>query len=58
MQFWKPNQSIQNGKYIIEKHIASGGFGITYKARDTYLDRLVAIKTLSPARQLEATFAE
>ncbi|PSB02610.1 bifunctional serine/threonine-protein kinase/formylglycine-generating enzyme family protein [Merismopedia glauca] len=57
MQFWKPNQPIQNGKYIIEKHIASGGFGITYKARDTYLDRLVAIKTLNPQRELEATFA-
>ncbi|PSB03519.1 bifunctional serine/threonine-protein kinase/formylglycine-generating enzyme family protein [Merismopedia glauca] len=57
MQLWQPNQSIQNGKYIIEKPIGSGGFGITYKARDTYLDRLVAIKTLNPQRQLEATFA-
>lgn len=35
--------------YVIEKLIGKGGMGSIYKARDTMLDRLVAIKVLSEA---------
>ena len=35
-----------NGKYRIEKHLASGGFGKTYLATDTSFDEIVAIKEL------------
>ena len=35
-----------NGKYRIEKHLASGGFGKTYLAKDTSFDEIVAIKEL------------
>ncbi|HEY9742985.1 MAG TPA: serine/threonine-protein kinase [Coleofasciculaceae cyanobacterium] len=42
---WVQGQHLQNGKYIIEKELGRGGFGITYKARHTFLNYDVVIKT-------------
>jgi len=39
-----PGASLHQGKYIIEKEIGAGGFGITYKATQTGLNRSVCIK--------------
>jgi serine/threonine protein kinase len=39
----------QVGRYEIEAVLGQGGFGITYQARDTQLDRMVAIKEYLPA---------
>ncbi|MDR1169681.1 MAG: serine/threonine protein kinase [Prevotellaceae bacterium] len=36
--------TLAGGKYIIEKMIGAGGFGITYKARQNGLNRVVAVK--------------
>ena len=37
---------LQGGKYLIKRFISSGGFGCTYKARQTSTGKLVAIKEL------------
>ncbi|WP_204105951.1 MULTISPECIES: serine/threonine-protein kinase [Spirulina sp. CCY15215] len=56
MAYWKAGHSLQNGKYIIEEMLGSGGFGVTYRAKDTQKGQQVAIKTLSPAIQAESDF--
>lgn len=37
------------GDYIVERVLGAGGFGITYLARETALDRLVTIKEYFPS---------
>ena len=44
MQHLLPNTTLQGGKYRIERVLGQGGFGITYLAVQTTLNRYVAIK--------------
>jgi serine/threonine-protein kinase len=41
---WIAGQQLQGGKYVIEKVLGQGGFGITYKALQVELNRSVVIK--------------
>ncbi|BAY35819.1 serine/threonine protein kinase [Nostoc sp. NIES-2111] len=47
---WITGQQLQGGKYVIEKVLGQGGFGITYKALEVDLERTVVIKTLREDR--------
>ncbi len=44
MKHLQPNTTLQGGKYRIERVLGQGGFGITYLAVQTSLERNVAIK--------------
>ncbi len=43
----KPGTRLLHGQYVIERFLNAGGFGITYRARDS-LDRTVVIKECFP----------
>ncbi|MBD2297234.1 serine/threonine-protein kinase [Nostoc sp. FACHB-190] len=58
MQSWQANQPIQNGRFIIQKVIGSGGFGITYSAIEQFTGKLFVIKTLNQQQQHQADFEE
>jgi len=45
---WEPGYELKNGRYIIEKQLDEGGFGIVYLARDKRYNQKVVIKTLKP----------
>ena len=43
-----PETTLHDGTYRIESHLARGGFGLTYRARDLKNERDVAIKECFP----------
>jgi serine/threonine protein kinase len=44
----------QIGRYVLVDKLGQGSFGLIFTARDTVLDRAVAIKILNPAHQYNA----
>lgn len=56
MSYWKTGTIIQKGKYVIEKVLGAGGAGITYRAKNTKNNAIVAIKTLNATIQAQPNF--
>ncbi len=44
----QPGTTLLHGQYTIDRYLSSGGFGVTYLARDS-LDRMVVIKECFPS---------
>ncbi|HEY9650453.1 MAG TPA: serine/threonine-protein kinase, partial [Coleofasciculaceae cyanobacterium] len=55
---WAKGQELQNGRYIIEKVLGRGGFGITYKAQHTFLNYDVVIKTPNEDVKFDPDYAK
>jgi predicted ATPase/tRNA A-37 threonylcarbamoyl transferase component Bud32 len=49
-------EQLQNGRYTVLKKLGEGGKGIVFKARDTVLNRVIAIKMLKSAVTSDETY--
>lgn len=56
MTSWEIGRKLDNGKYVVEKELGRGAFGITYKVREVRSDRLFAVKTLNESLQQRSDF--
>ncbi len=49
-----PGATLDGGRYVVDRVLGQGGFGITYRAADTKLDRTVAVKEFFMAGSVRA----
>ncbi|MBD2296312.1 GUN4 domain-containing protein [Anabaena sphaerica FACHB-251] len=58
MKLWQPNQHLNNGRFIIQKVLGSGGFGVTYSVRERDTYKLFVLKTLNHIQQNKQNFKQ
>jgi serine/threonine protein kinase len=51
-------RKLQDGKYTLDQELGQGGFGITYKATNHALKRIVVIKTLNESLRQDPNFPD
>ncbi|MFF8730855.1 Stk1 family PASTA domain-containing Ser/Thr kinase [Streptomyces sp. NPDC015171] len=49
---------VLDGRYRVDARIAAGGMATVYRALDTRLDRVLALKVMHPALAVDGTFVE
>ena len=59
MRYWKKGNELNNGKYVVEQILGSGGFGVTYRVKQTDKNnKLFALKTLNYQTQNGQSFQQ
>ncbi|MFM2063119.1 MAG: Serine/threonine-protein kinase PknA [Cyanobacteriota bacterium] len=53
---WQKGDKLQSGRYVIEKVLGEGGFGITYQAQHTLLKQWVVIKTPNESLKTDSEY--
>ncbi|GAB4550808.1 MAG: hypothetical protein Tsb0014_45260 [Pleurocapsa sp.] len=58
MGYWNQGDELNNGKFLVEELLGSGGFGVTYKIRHTRTNKLYALKTLNELARSKPNFQQ
>jgi eukaryotic-like serine/threonine-protein kinase len=58
MKLWQANQCVNNGRFIIQTVLGSGGFGVTYSVREVFTNKIFVIKTLNHIQQGKVNFQQ
>jgi formylglycine-generating enzyme required for sulfatase activity/tRNA A-37 threonylcarbamoyl transferase component Bud32 len=58
MVYWKEGEKLNSGKYLVEQLLGSGGFGVTYRIRETRSNKLFALKTLNEIAKNKPDFPQ
>ena len=58
MRYWNRGEELSDGKFIVEQLLGTGGFGVTYKVKQTRNNELFALKTLNIEAQNKEDFQQ
>ncbi|MFM7406270.1 MAG: protein kinase domain-containing protein [Cuspidothrix sp.] len=56
MKLWQRQQYLNNGRFIVQNVLGTGGFGVTYSVKEVSTDQIFVIKTLNHIQQSKEDF--